>query len=116
MWAARTLPKDLFCAGIVRALANLYWMTARHRRKIVIEMSPPSGGDRQAALQKRGDGSLTNSPSSSWTFGSMKQACQLMGCLAPPRGGEFFEKARAEKRGILLADPHLGNWEFGAHC
>ena len=29
-------------------------------------------------------------------------------------GWAHFEKAREEKRGILLLTPHLGNWEFGA--
>ncbi len=28
-------------------------------------------------------------------------------------GWEHFTKAQAEKRGILLLTPHLGNWEFG---
>ena len=28
-------------------------------------------------------------------------------------GWEHFEKAQAQKRGVLLLTPHLGNWEFG---
>ena len=29
-------------------------------------------------------------------------------------GWQHFAQARAEKRGVLLLTPHLGNWEFGA--
>src|SRR5262249_19112349 len=33
--------------------------------------------------------------------------------LGTAGGWEHFQKARQQKRGILLLTPHLGNWEFG---
>jgi lauroyl/myristoyl acyltransferase len=45
-----------------------------------------------------------------WRYEAGLQINDLLGVAG---GWEHFQKARAEKRGILLITPHLGNWEFG---
>src|SRR5581483_4699115 len=38
---------------------------------------------------------------------------QIENTFGNATGWERFENALAQKRGILLLTPHLGNWEFG---
>ena len=113
MWAARSLPRNL-CAGLVRALASLYWTAARHRRRIVVQnLLPPLQGDHRAAA-KIGRRLLNQFALKLVDLWQYESGLPIDGLLGAATGWEHFEKARAQKRGILLLTPHLGNWEFGA--
>jgi predicted RND superfamily exporter protein len=112
LWAARALPPSL-CAAIVRILATAYWVAAHHRRETVIQnLLPPFKGDRRMAtitgrhLMNQFALKLVDL----WRYEAGLPIDDLLGQAG---GWEHFEKARVEKRGILLLTPHLGNWEFG---
>lgn len=102
------------CARISRVLANTYWMIARHRREIVIQnLMPPLNGDR-AAAEKKGRALIQQFAlklADLWRYESGLPVEHLFGEWT---GWEHFVDAQAQKRGILLLTPHLGNWEFGA--
>ncbi len=101
------------CARISRVLAIIYWQLARHRREIVIQnLLPPLNGDR-AAAEKKGRALIQQFAvklADLWRYESGLPVNHLFGEWT---GWEHFENARAQKRGILLLTPHLGNWEFG---
>jgi lauroyl/myristoyl acyltransferase len=101
------------CALLSRAAANLYWQLAGHRREIVIQnFLPVLNGDRQAAerqgrtMVEQFAGKLTDL----WRYEGGRPVNHLFDEWT---GWEHFTQAQAERRGILLLTPHLGNWEFG---
>jgi predicted RND superfamily exporter protein/lauroyl/myristoyl acyltransferase len=112
LWAARVIPTGV-CTAIVRVLANVYWVLAWHRREVVIQnLLPPLNGNRRVAtitgrhLMNQFALKLVDL----WRYEAGLEIGDLLGQAG---GWEHFQKARAEKRGILLITPHLGNWEFG---
>jgi lauroyl/myristoyl acyltransferase len=112
LWLARTLPASL-CLMIARVTGGLYWLLAKHRRRIVIEnlLPPLSGDSRQAERLAR---SLFQQMASKlvdiWRYEAGLPIENLFGAHT---GWQHFEKAQNQKRGVLLLTPHLGNWEFG---
>lgn len=101
------------CDRISGILAGVYWTFARRRREIVIEnLLPPLQGDR-AAAEVKGRAMIrqfARKVADLWRYESGLPVDHLFGEWT---GWEHFTKAQAEKRGILLVTPHLGNWEFG---
>lgn len=84
------------------------------RRQIVVEnLLPALGQDRIRAenVAKQLFQQFAVKLIDLWRYESGDEVEQLFGEWT---GWEHFEKARDEKRGILLLTPHLGNWEFGA--
>jgi predicted exporter/lauroyl/myristoyl acyltransferase len=101
------------CARISRLLAGAYWRLAPHRREVVIQnLLPALGGDRHAA-EKTSRQLLENFAlklADLWRYESGLSIEHLFDAWT---GWEHFAAAQAQKRGILLLTPHLGNWEFG---
>jgi KDO2-lipid IV(A) lauroyltransferase len=95
------------------ALADVYWQFAGHRREIVVQnFLPALNGDR-AAAQKKGREMVRQfamKVADLWRYESGLPVNHLFGEWT---GWEHFVAAQAQKRGILLVTPHLGNWEFG---
>ena len=108
----RRLPPG-FCARLSRWLAGIYWGFAAHRREIVMQnLLPVLGGDRRLA-SKKGRELIRNfslKVADLWRFESGMPVENLFGEWS---GWEHFSAAQAQKRGILVITPHLGNWEFG---
>lgn len=108
----RALPAGA-CAWLGRTLSGFYWQIAPHRREIVIQnLLPLYGGDR-AQAERTGSQLMRNfgvKVSDLWRFESGLPVEHLFGEWT---GWEHFQAAQAQKRGILLITPHLGNWEFG---
>jgi KDO2-lipid IV(A) lauroyltransferase len=94
-------------------LGELYWNFATRRCEIVIQnLLPAVGGDRKVAEQKAHKllHNFSLKVADLWRFESGLSVDELFGEFT---GWEHFTAAQAQKRGILLVTPHLGNWEFG---
>jgi uncharacterized protein len=112
LFLVRRLP-PAFCARLSRWLAGIYWNFAGHRREIVMQnLLPVLGGDRKLASQKSRDliRNFSLKVADLWRFESGMPVENLFGEWS---GWEHFNAAQAQKRGILIITPHLGNWEFG---
>lgn len=113
LWLARTLsPRQ--CAWLVRWLADVYWTLARHRREVVIQNLLPALNDDRTAAERTAHALFQQFAvklTDLWRYESGLPIDDLLGRAA---GWEHLENALAQKRGVLLLTPHLGNWEFGA--
>jgi lauroyl/myristoyl acyltransferase len=112
LWTARVLPRGL-CLTLGRILAAAYWHLRRERREIVIEnLLPLLDGDRMAAQTKARQlfRQFGVKLIDLWRYEAGLPINHLMGQTS---GWEHFAHAQAEKRGVLVITPHLGNWEFG---
>ena len=115
MGITRHLSRDT-CGRISRLLAGLYWRLARHRREIVVQnLLPapwvaivPQPWKRKVAKALVRQFALK--VADLWRYESGLPVDDLFGEWT---GWEHFTAAQAQKRGILLITPHLGNWEFG---
>ncbi|MDB6122442.1 MAG: putative rane protein [Pedosphaera sp.] len=112
LFLVRHLPSGA-CSKLSRFLASIYWHFVRNRREIVIQnLLPVLDGDRKAA-EKTGRDLIRNfslKVADLWRFESGMSVENLFGEWS---GWEHFAAAQAQKRGILVITPHLGNWEFG---
>jgi lauroyl/myristoyl acyltransferase len=112
LWTARVLPRGL-CLAMGRVLASAYWHLRPLRREVVIEnLLPVLNGDRTAAKVKARQlfNQFTVKVVDLWRYEAGLSIKDLMGQTS---GWEHFTRAQAEKRGVLVITPHLGNWEFG---
>jgi predicted RND superfamily exporter protein/lauroyl/myristoyl acyltransferase len=112
LFLVRHLP-PAFCAKLSGWLASIYWNFAAHRREIVMEnLLPVLGGDRKLASLEGREliRNFSLKVADLWRFESGMPVENLFGEWS---GWEHFSAAQAQKRGILVITPHLGNWEFG---
>ncbi len=108
----RVLPTGV-AAGLSRLLVGSYYLLAGHRREVVVQnLLPALGGDRETAQAAAKDlfQNFGRKLVDLWRFEAGLPIDHLFGQTT---GWEYFQQAQAEKRGILLLTPHLGNWEFG---
>jgi len=113
LWIARVLPIGL-CHWLADRAGDVYWILARHRREVVIQNLLPVLNDDRAAARKKAKQlfrNFTRKLIDLWRYEDGKPIDKLLG---KSFGWENFEKAQAQKRGVLLLTLHLGNWEFGA--
>jgi len=95
-------------------LAKAYWITATHRRNVVVQnLLPAFNGNQAAALAKARDlfGQFALKLVDLWRYEAGLPIDHLFGGYS---GWEHFESALGENRGVLVITAHLGNWEFGA--
>jgi lauroyl/myristoyl acyltransferase len=108
----RFVPRRV-CLFFGRALANIYWLLARHRREVVIEnLLPALNNDRAAATKKAREliHGFAIKVVDLWRY---EAGMPIENTFGNASGWDLFENAIAQKRGVLLLTPHLGNWEFG---
>lgn len=101
------------CLLFGRALANIYWFLARRRREVVIQnLLPALNNDRVAATKKAKEliHGFAVKVVDLWRY---EAGLPITNTFGHATGWDLFENALAQKRGILLLTPHLGNWEFG---
>jgi KDO2-lipid IV(A) lauroyltransferase len=101
------------CVRFGHALANLYWLVARRRREVVIQnLLPALNNDRAAATKKAKEliHGFAIKVVDLWRY---EAGLAIENTFGHATGWERFENATAQKRGVLLLTPHLGNWEFG---
>jgi lauroyl/myristoyl acyltransferase len=111
--AARCLSPHT-CARLSQSLAVVYWTLSRRRREAVVgNLLPPLEGDRAAAERTSRDlfRNFAVKLADLWRYESGQPIDSLFAELT---GWEHFTQAQANRRGVLLLTPHLGNWEFGA--
>ncbi|HEX4343850.1 MAG TPA: MMPL family transporter, partial [Verrucomicrobiae bacterium] len=110
---SRVMPIGV-CYWLADRAADVYWLIAKHRREVVIQnLMPVLNDDRAVARQKAKQlfRNFTRKLIDLWRYEDGKPIDKLLG---KSFGWENFEKAQAQKRGVLLLTLHLGNWEFGA--
>jgi KDO2-lipid IV(A) lauroyltransferase len=101
------------CIRFSRAVANIYWLLARRRREVLIEnLLPALNNDRAAATAKAREliHGFAIKVVDLWRY---EAGLPIENTFGHATGWEHFENALAQKRGVLLLTPHLGNWEFG---
>jgi len=101
------------CAQLGRTFASMYWALARDRRAVVVDnLLPAFHGDRATAEKAVRSlfGHFAGKVIDLWRYEAGLPIDNLFGRAT---GWEEFERAQAQKRGVLLLTPHLGNWEFG---
>ena len=113
LFLARTLPHHSI-RRLARWGAGIYWICCPARREVVIEnLLVPLQGDREAAIRHARElfREFAIKLADLWRYES---GLPIDGMFGEWTGWSHFESAQAQKRGILLLTPHLGNWEFGA--
>ena len=101
------------CVAFSRVAANIYWLLARKRREVVIQnILPALNNDRAAATRKAKEliQGFAIKVVDLWRY---EAGLPIENTFGHATGWERFENALAQKRGVLLLTPHLGNWEFG---
>lgn len=101
------------CIQFSRVAANVYWLLARRRREVLIQnLLPALNNDRAAATQKAKEliHGFAIKVVDLWRY---EAGLPIENTFGHATGWERFENALAQKRGVLLLTPHLGNWEFG---
>jgi lauroyl/myristoyl acyltransferase len=101
------------CVFFGRVFANIYWLFAGARREVVIEnLLPALNNDRAAATAKAREliQGFAIKVVDLWRY---EAGLPIENTFGNATGWEHFENALAQKRGVLLLTPHLGNWEFG---
>jgi KDO2-lipid IV(A) lauroyltransferase len=101
------------CVRFGCVLANLYWLLARRRREVVIQnLLPALNNDRAAATKKAREliHGFAIKVVDLWRY---EAGLPIENTFGHATGWKHFENALAQKRGVLLLTPHLGNWEFG---
>jgi lauroyl/myristoyl acyltransferase/predicted RND superfamily exporter protein len=112
MASARLLPARP-CRGLAPWMADAYRVFARGRREVVLENLLPLLNNNSVSAQQETRQLFRNFGQKLvdlWQYEAGQPINKLFG---ESHGWEHFEQARAQKRGILLLTPHLGNWEFG---
>ena len=92
---------------------DLYWLLAPRRREIVMQnLVPALNGDRAGAKRKARElfHQFGRKLIDLWRY---EAGLPIEDLLGEYTGWEHFLQAKAEKRGVLILTPHLGNWEFG---
>jgi lauroyl/myristoyl acyltransferase len=106
------VPRSL-CVRFSRIAANIYWSLARRRREVLIQnLLPALNNDRAAATAKAREliHGFAIKVVDLWRY---EAGLPIENTFGHATGWEHFENALAQKRGVLLLTPHLGNWEFG---
>jgi len=108
----RFVPRSV-CVFFSHIIANIYWFIARNRRETVIQnLLPALRNDRTVAAKKAKEliQGFAIKVVDLWRY---EAGLEIENTFGHATGWEIFENAIAQKRGVLLLTPHLGNWEFG---
>ncbi|HXT09989.1 MAG TPA: lysophospholipid acyltransferase family protein [Candidatus Angelobacter sp.] len=108
----RCVPRRV-CILFGRILANIYWFFARDRREIVIQNLLPALNNDRAAAEKKARELIHGFAIKVVDLWRYEAGLPIENTFGQATGWERFEHALAQKRGVLLLTPHLGNWEFG---
>jgi len=101
------------CAKLSRVALDVYWALARERRKVVIHnLMTALGNDRVSGEKKARElfDVFGLKLVDLWRYEAGLPIDELLGQSS---GWDNFLEARAQKRGVLVITPHVGNWEFG---
>lgn len=108
----RFIPRSL-CVFLSRVLANAYCLSIPARREVVIQnLLPALNNDRATAMAtaRRLFRHFAIKVVDLWRY---EAGLPIENSFGNATGWNHFTDALAQKRGVLLLTPHLGNWEFG---
>src|SRR5215469_3939957 len=108
----RFVPRSV-CIFFSRIAANVYWLLARQRCEVVIQNLLPALNNDRAAATKRARELIHGFAIKVVDLWRYEAGLPIENTFGHATGWERFENALAQKRGVLLLTPHLGNWEFG---
>jgi len=108
----RFVPRSV-CLFFSRIAANLYWFLVPSRREILIRNLLPALNHDRAAATKKAKELIRGFAVKVVDLWRYEAGLQIENTFGHATGWERFENALAQKRGVLLLTPHLGNWEFG---
>lgn len=100
-------------ALFAQVFATLYWSLARHRRRVVIQNLSPALSQNKVKAERAARAlfhQFARKVVDLWRYETGLDIAPLFGRAT---GWEHFLAAQAQRRGVLLLTPHLGNWEFG---
>jgi lauroyl/myristoyl acyltransferase/preprotein translocase subunit SecF len=112
LWIVRLIPRCV-CLFFGFYAIELYWRFCPGRREIVIQnLMPALNNDRAAATKKakRLFHQFAIKVVDLWRY---EAGLPIENTFGNATGWKDFTEAQAQKRGVLLLTPHLGNWEFG---
>jgi predicted RND superfamily exporter protein len=111
LFVAQSVPRS-FALWLADVFAAMYWMLAPHRRAVVAQNISPALPNGAAVRQtsKALFHQFARKVVDLWRF---EAGLPINGLLTRATGWDYFQEAQAQKRGVLLLTPHLGNWEFG---
>jgi predicted exporter/lauroyl/myristoyl acyltransferase len=106
------IPRRL-CVSLAQFFASVYWIVGRHRRKIVIQNLLPALENNHEAAEKKARELFQNFAVKVIDLWRYEAGLPIANSFGTATGWDHFAGALAQKRGVLLLTPHLGNWEFG---
>jgi lauroyl/myristoyl acyltransferase len=108
----RFVPRSV-CVFFSRIAADIYWFIARGRREVVIQNLLPAVNNDRAVAKKKAKELIRGFAIKIVDLWRYETGLPIENTFGHATGWEHFENALAQKRGVLLLTPHLGNWEFG---
>lgn len=108
----RFVPRSV-CVFFSQIAADLYWLIARGRREVVIQNLLPAVDNDRAIAKKKAKELIRGFAIKVVDLWRYETGLPIENTFGHATGWEHFENALAQKRGVLLLTPHLGNWEFG---
>jgi predicted exporter/lauroyl/myristoyl acyltransferase len=108
----RFIPRRL-CIFLAQFFASVYWIVGRRRRRIVIQNLLPALENNREAAEKKARELFQNFAVKVIDLWRYEAGLPITNSFGTATGWEHFAGALAQKRGVLLLTPHLGNWEFG---
>ena len=108
----RFIPRRV-CVSLAHFFASVYWMVGRRRRKVVMENLLPAVANHREAAEKLARELFQNFAVKVIDLWRYEAGLPITNSFGTATGWEHFAGALAQKRGVLLLTPHLGNWEFG---
>jgi len=108
----RFVPRSV-CIFVSRILANIYWAMADYRREVLIQNLLPALNNDGVAAKKKAKELVQGFAVKVVDLWRYEAGLPIENTFGHATGWELFENAFAQKRGVLLLTPHLGNWEFG---
>lgn len=108
----RFVPRSV-CVYFSRIAANIYWLLAPQRREAVIQNLLPALNNDRAAATKKAKELIQGFAIKVVDLWRYEAGLPIENTFGNATGWDRFENALAQKRGVLLLTPHLGNWEFG---
>jgi predicted exporter/lauroyl/myristoyl acyltransferase len=106
------IPRGL-CISIAQFFAHVYWIVGRPRRQIVIENLLPALENNRDTAEKKARELFQHFAVKVVDLWRYEAGLPIENSFGTATGWEHFAGALAQKRGVLLLTPHLGNWEFG---
>ncbi|HKI69429.1 MAG TPA: MMPL family transporter, partial [Verrucomicrobiae bacterium] len=113
LWLVRVLPESV-CFRLADFGTDIYCQAVTTRREIVVQNLLPVLNHHRALADQKARELFRHFGRKIIALWRFESGLAIQNLFGESEGWHFFTEARAQKRGVLLLTPHLGNWEFGA--